>query len=267
MSAIDRARKAIDRAEALLIGAGAGMGCDSGLPDFRGREGFWKAYPPYAKLGLGFWDLGNAQLFRTDPALAWGFYGHRLNLYRQTQPHRGFERLLGLADRMEAGYFVYTSNVDGQFQKAGFSGYRIVECHGSIHQMQCTRDCGVGVFPAASYTVTVDENMRAMELPWCPRCGALVRPNILMFYDCNWDYEPSEHTRRIYRHWLQDISRTGRRLVVIECGAGTAIPSVRIACESAGGTLIRINPREAQGADISLAMGTAEALDMLIPGT
>jgi len=70
------------------------MGVDSGLPDFRGDQGFWKAYPPYAKLGLSFVELANPRWFATDPELAWGFYGHRRGLYRRTVPHEGFARLL-----------------------------------------------------------------------------------------------------------------------------------------------------------------------------
>src|SRR5579871_3047174 len=89
-----QAAEAVAAAEALLIGAGAGMGVDSGLPDFRGDQGFWRAYPPYAKLRLSFMDLASPEWFARDPQLAWGFYGHRLNLYRATQPHAGFQILL-----------------------------------------------------------------------------------------------------------------------------------------------------------------------------
>ena len=169
MNDIKRAAQAIAEAEAILIGAGAGMGCDSGLPDFRGPEGFWKAYPPYAKLGLSFLDMANAALFSDAPRMAWGFYGHRLNLYRKTVPHRGFATLLEWGTRMPT--FVYTSNVDGQFQKAGFE--HVDEGHGSIHRMQCTARCGVGVFSADPYEVVIDEDtMRAVgPLPACPSAG------------------------------------------------------------------------------------------------
>lgn len=88
--AILAAVDAIRSAETILIGAGAGMGVDSGLPDFRGNEGFWEAYPAFKKLGLSFVDLANPDWFHTDPTLAWGFYGHRRNLYRATIPHAGF---------------------------------------------------------------------------------------------------------------------------------------------------------------------------------
>src|SRR5205807_8052746 len=94
---IRAAADAVRGADALLITAGAGMGVDSGLPDFRGPEGFWKAYPPYRELGLRFQQLANPQHFAVDPHLAWGFYGHRLNLYRSAKPHDGYRILLDWA--------------------------------------------------------------------------------------------------------------------------------------------------------------------------
>src|SRR6202000_33652 len=111
---LERAAQAIQGADAFLITAGAGIGVDSGLPDFRGAEGFWKAYPVIAKLGLSFSQMANPSWFETDPALAWAFYGHRLNLYRRTVPHSGFQLLLRAAKQKPKGYFVFTSNVDGQ---------------------------------------------------------------------------------------------------------------------------------------------------------
>ncbi|MBV8078581.1 MAG: hypothetical protein JO284_19390, partial [Planctomycetaceae bacterium] len=150
---IVRAAEAIAAAEALLIGAGAGMGVDSGLPDFRGKHGFWNAYPPYAKLGLDFAAMANPEWFATAPAFAWGFYGHRLNLYRRTEPHPGFAILRRWAERMPRRAFVVTSNVDGHFQRAGFAPERVMEVHGAIDWMQCTRHCGVGIFPSGPFEV------------------------------------------------------------------------------------------------------------------
>jgi NAD-dependent SIR2 family protein deacetylase len=113
---IEAAARAIREADALLVGAGAGMGVDSGLPDFRGAEGFWKAYPPFR--GRRFAELSTPHWFQTDPAVAWGFFGHRLNLYRGATPHLGFELLRRWGAERPCGAFVFTSNVDGQFQKA-----------------------------------------------------------------------------------------------------------------------------------------------------
>lgn len=245
---LQRAADALASAEALLVGAGAGMGVDSGLPDFRGDQGFWKAYPAFARLGLRFIELANPRWFRTDPSLAWGFYGHRLNLYRTTRPHAGFDLLHSWMADLPFGGFVFTSNVDGQFQRAGFDPARIVEVHGAIDWLQCTRHCGIGVFSADGVQIVVDEaTMRAQEpLPTCPGCGALARPNILMFGDFDWDERRTAPQEARLHAWLEEAAPA--RLVIVECGAGTAIPSVRRLCEHVayrhGGTLIRINPRE-----------------------
>ena len=122
--ALDRAASAIAGSDAILLGAGAGMGVDSGLPDFRGKHGFWRAYPPYERLGLDFYSLANPRWFIDDPELAWGFYGHRMELYRATEPHRGYTILWGWSGKTRNGGFVFTSNVDGHFGRAGFPAER-----------------------------------------------------------------------------------------------------------------------------------------------
>ena len=131
------AARAIKNARTLVITAGAGMGVDSGLPDYRGEKGFWKCYPMYEPLGLNYYDAANPMHFEEDPAFGWGFYAHRIDLYRKTTPHQGFQLLLKWISRFEMDHFVITSNVDGQFQKAGFSSEKVYEVHGSIHYLQC----------------------------------------------------------------------------------------------------------------------------------
>ena len=178
-----RGADALRNAEALLICAGAGMGVDSGLPDFRGDEGFWNAYPPYRDLDVAFTDMANPRWFTKNPQFAWGFYGHRRNLYRKTVPHTGFATLLRWGKALPGGYAVFTSNVDGQFQKAGFDPERIVECHGAIEHNQCLHYCDSGIYPAGEEEIAVDlVTMQAADpLPRCPTCDGVARPNILMF--------------------------------------------------------------------------------------
>ena len=269
--AIERAAEAVNGAGALLVTAGAGMGVDSGLPDFRGNEGFWRAYPPIARLGISFIEMANPGWFRRDPALAWAFYGHRLNLYRRTTPHRGFTRLLELGSRLPGGCFVFTSNVDGQFQLAGFDPERVEECHGSIHHLQCCTPCGGDIWSADGVEVHVDEEaFRARDpLPTCPRCGELARPNILMFGDWHWNPERATRQGERMRRWLADVR--GERIVIIELGAGTAVPTVRYLSEEVAGsptaTLVRINPREPRvpgERHVSLPLGAAEAIDLIL---
>jgi len=265
---INRAAEAIEHASHLLITAGAGMGVDSGLPDFRGSKGFWKAYPPYEKLSLGFIDLANPDFFMTDPALAWGFYGHRLALYRETIPHAGFEILRRWSAKKKS-YFIATSNVDGQFQKAGFDPQLVNEVHGSIHYLQCSRHCSHHIFPAEGVEVEIDtDTMRAIgHLPTCPSCGSVARPNILMFGD--FGYIPSRQVdqQRLYRSWHHETR--GEPLVVVELGAGVAVPTIRMEGENvargSNAHLVRINPRDANvpSSEISLPMGALAGLQAL----
>lgn len=258
---IKQAAEAICGADALLIGAGAGMGVDSGLPDFRGNDGFWKAYPPFR--GRQFAEMSTPHWFRTDPALAWGFFGHRLNLYRTAQPHAGFQILLKWIKQFDLDAFVFTSNVDGQFQKAGFDPATILECHGSIHHLQCLKGCERQIWSAGDIQVDVDmETIRARgDLPHCPECGSLARPNILMFGDYGWNSDRTSRQEARFNQWRE----RQRRIVAIELGAGLAIPTVRLYCESLGSPLIRINPRDSDVSDpaIGLPLGAKAALTQI----
>ena len=268
-----QAKEILQQTEALFIGAGAGMGVDSGLPDFRGKQGFWNAYPIAQRLGLSFMDLANPRWFKNDPHLAWAFYGHRLNLYRQTKPHEGFFRLLAFARTLPGGYFVFTSNVDGHFQKAGFSEERIVEVHGSIHHLQCIRPCSNNIWPADDVQIKIDmERFCAEEpLPKCPYCGGLARPNILMFNDWNWISQRTDAQKKRMNQWLHKVYRKGLRLVVLELGAGTTVPTVRYTCEhvawDADASLLRINPREPEvpQGQIGLACAAKEGIKRILP--
>lgn len=230
-------------ADALLICAGAGMGVDSGLPDFRGPEGLWRHYPGLARAQLSFQEIASPWAFQHDAALAWGFYGHRLAMYRQAQPHRGFQQLLQWGGAKPHGCAVYTSNVDGQFQKAGFRSKPLTECHGSLHFMQCTQPCGEQVWSADDFVPEVDlaTSRLSNSLPRCPRCGALARPNVLMFDDLKWVDHREREQRQAHDDWLQH-PKNG---LVLEIGAGDAISTVRSHSKSRlaqGWRMIRVNP-------------------------
>ncbi len=265
---IAAAAQALAAADALLVTAGAGLGVDSGLPDFRGDQGFWRAYPALGRRGLGFTTVASPQTFSEDPALAWGFYGHRLALYRRTQPHAGFALLRAWGQRLPQGVAVYTSNVDGHFQRSGFLPGRVAECHGSIHHLQCLGPCHDGIWPADDFIPELDEAAcRLLNAPpRCPRCGGLARPNILMFGDSGWLGGRSEAQESRLQHWLQGR----RRLLVLELGAGTAIPSVRHFGQQAllqsEGLLVRVNPREAAVArrcDLAIGLPALQALQAI----
>ena len=263
---IRRAAELIAQADALLITAGAGMGVDSGLPDFRGKEGFWRAYPALGKRGISFEEMAQPQWFFEDPAMAWAFYGHRQRLYRETKPHVGYTMLRDWARAMPAGYFVVTSNVDGHFDEAEFAPNRILELHGDIHRYQCAKPCSQTLWQDKPPDLSIDlETLRASgKLPHCPECGGMARPNVMMFGDTAWVPDAVREQRERYADWLASVR--GRRVVILELGAGKAIPSIRRLGEDLAtrdvATLVRINP-DATDADepaVPVRMTALEAL-------
>jgi NAD-dependent SIR2 family protein deacetylase len=255
------AARLLKQGDGLMITAGAGMGVDSGLPDFRGDHGFWKAYPMLGELGISFFEMANPKHFAGDPTMGWGFYGHRLQLYRETMPHAGFGKLLELAARCEQGAFVFTSNVDGHFQRAGFAPERVVECHGSIHHLQCMEKCGQQIWSADAFHPEIDHAKCRLtsEPPRCPHCGGLARPNILMFGDWDWDESRARDQLAHMQSWVEKVER----LVVIELGAGTAVATVRAFSERLNCPLVRINPTDhdvPKEGDVGIACGALEGI-------
>ncbi|MFO1381665.1 MAG: Sir2 family NAD-dependent protein deacetylase [Chitinivorax sp.] len=251
----------LSNADSLIITAGAGMGVDSGLPDFRGPQGFWGVYPALGRARMHFEDIANPAAFADNPRLAWGFYGHRLAMYREVAPGPAFRILGDIARRLRYGAFVYTSNVDGHFQKAGFDPQRIVECHGSIHHLQCLHECSDHIWEASGFYPKVDAEQCLLlnDLPTCLSCGGLARPNILMFGDAYWLVGRTRAQQQRFNAWKSNVKRP----VVIEMGAGTSIPTVRHFSENQGCPLIRINLNEndvPRATDISLPMGASAAM-------
>ena len=261
------AARVIAQADALVVTAGAGMGVDSGLPDFRGDRGFWQAYPMYERLGLSFIEAANPRHFERDPLFGWGFYGHRTNLYRKTEPHAGFSLLLDWIARYELASFVVTSNVDGQFQKAGFNADSLLEVHGSIHHLQCLSPCCHDIWSNQAEFTIDHESMRSARAPACPACGGVARPNILMFGDFSWLSDRTAAQEELFSKFM--AKQRGEKMVVIEMGAGSAIPTIRHLSENLGSQpkvdIIRINPREPQIGDghFSFDVGALEGLEQL----
>jgi NAD-dependent SIR2 family protein deacetylase len=233
---IDRAVGLIADADALIIAAGAGMSVDSGLPDFRGSQGVWTTLGSPGATNDGLHELLQGRCFAANPRKAMEFSGHALDVCRRTTPHLGYGLLLEWARKKAHGAFVYTSNVDGQFQAAGFAEARILECHGSIHHFQCARPCSPQIWPANEFDAAMPV-ARSAELPRCPRCSGPARPNVLLFSDPAWLVSRTNAQRLRMEVWRS----APERAVAVEIGVGLALPSVRMFSESLRIPIIRIN--------------------------
>jgi len=265
----------VEQADAVVILSGAGMGVDSGLPDFRGTKGLWKEYPELMNRDLDFEEMANPKWFREDAKLAWAFYGHRLHKYLEVKPHAGFDMLLELCKKKSDNYFIITSNVDNHFQKAGFDPLKIHEVHGSLAYFQCIYGCKQAIWPADYDSVQVDErSFVATTTPHCPHCGRIARPNVQMFDDYGWLCNREREQRKRFEHWQHQVWDSRKKVLIIEIGAGKVIATIRRIAERLylqgfhGSNFVRINPRDCdvpEGA-ISIQSGGLDGVTMLLKG-
>lgn len=266
---LSAAAEVIASAEALLIGAGAGMSADSGLPVYRGSNGDWNDKLYVDGKVLDWYELSTPKLFTSDPTKIWGYYGRATQNLRTTQPHAGYSVLRRWMQRFGTTSFALTSNVDSQFLNAGFDPDRLIELHGNLLFHQCLEVCGTAIWSSADvFTPTVDKHViMTSDLPTCPDCGAIARPNVLLFQDFGWQPTRMRQQRKKYEAWLD--AQRGKRMVIVEIGAGDVLPLVRKAseavCSSHDATLIRINPHPGDIPAGAMALQTSglEALTTL----
>ncbi len=147
-----------------VVLTGAGISTESGIPDFRSPSGIWSKYDPmeYATIAAS----------RRDPVKVWEFYALRFDLLTSAEPNAGHHALAELERRglVEA---VVTQNIDGLHDRAGSQA--VVEVHGSIRSASCL-ECGERV-PLESVIAA----LRDAPAPTCPRCGAVLKPDVVMF--------------------------------------------------------------------------------------
>jgi len=153
---IDTARQFLNSSHAVLVVAGAGFSCDSGLPyvyafthhtqtiththththtnrDFRGKKGFYRAGGTEISMEeVNFHEDQDG----TDILRTWGYIVSMMSAFRNASPHLGYTYLLNMIK--EKDYFVFTSNIDGYFIQSGFDPNRVCECHGNLNILQCS---------------------------------------------------------------------------------------------------------------------------------
>ncbi|HEY2354470.1 MAG TPA: NAD-dependent deacylase [Gaiellaceae bacterium] len=157
---VERLAELLERQPCVVL-TGAGISTESGIPDFRSREGIWAQYDPF--------EVAHIDAFRRDPARVWEFYALRLDVLASAEPNAGHRALARLE---EAGLVraVVTQNVDGLHARAG--SQEVVEVHGSLREAECIH-CGV--------RVPMSHAVAQLPLPSCPMCGEILKPGVVMF--------------------------------------------------------------------------------------
>lgn len=213
-----------ESARAVVL-TGAGASTDSGLPDFRSKEGLWKNIDPM--------KLASMTALRRDPVAFYQFYRYRLSKLRDASPNPVHT---GLAQWQRAGLLraLVTQNIDGLHQIGGASD--VIEVHGSLRECACLR-CGRR-FPSA--LIDLDVATEA-DVPGCPECGGILKPGVVLF-------EEQLPEEAIERAW--DAAEQADLFIVIgsslEVGPVNQLPAIA-AANGADLAIINLEPTHLDG--------------------
>ncbi|MBA3462902.1 MAG: RNA polymerase subunit sigma [Deltaproteobacteria bacterium] len=242
-------RAAVARPGKVLALTGAGVSAESGIPTFRGKEGYWtvgaREYHPQ--------DLATHEAFEGMPWSVWAWYLYRLGVCRAAAPNAAHEALVRLARGLPDRFALVTQNVDGLHRRAGSPDAQTFPIHGDISLMRCARDCTLDRFPipdgvpALAKGEEVSAAIKALLV--CPRCRGMARPHVLWF-DESYD-EP-----RFHLDTVRKLATQAALLVIAGTSAQTNLPwqVVTLAARS-GATIIDVNIEDNPFGEIAESSG------------
>jgi len=228
----------------VLFLTGAGVSAESGIPTFRGEDGYWRNLDP-AK-------LATPEAFARDPQLVWDWYRERRQHIRNARPNAAHEAVARLAQRTDE-FLLVTQNVDDLHARAGIPAEKMVQIHGDIFVTRCSRcdftEKGRGGSPEPptaravqpqsgrlrSIAPTSDDHL---DVPRCPRCDKLMRPGVVWF---------GEQLSRNELERVEDFLDGGACDVVIVAGTTATFGYIidwALRGSRDGAELIEVNPEE-----------------------
>jgi NAD-dependent deacetylase len=244
-SAIDRVVGVLRQCQSLLFITGAGISADSGLPTYRGIGGLYNVND--TDEGLPIEELLSGEMMRSRPELTWKYLGQIEQAARGARFNRAHEVIAAIETHFPR-VWTLTQNVDGFHRLAGSKN--VIEIHGNLHHLQCM---------ACDYRMVVDDYSTLLMPPHCPKCRAVLRPDVVLFGELL----AEENLARLYDECGAGFD------AVFTIGTTSVFPYIAEPVRWArqhGWPTIEINPGISQVShlvDIRLPMRAASALDAI----
>jgi NAD-dependent protein deacetylase/lipoamidase len=227
----------------VLALTGAGISAESGIPTFRGKEGYWvvgsRNYMPQ--------EMATREMFDRSPEEVWRWYLYRFGVCKDAAPNPGHAALVALEGALGERFTLVTQNIDGLHRRAG--SRRVFTIHGDAAWVRCATGCpGLLDLPAAgvsSKDVPLTEAQRGQLT--CTRCGGWLRPHVLWFDEC-YDEENYRMDSALRAAGAADL------LLVVGTSGATNLPMQigRIAFQR-GAAMVDVNPEENPFAELCRA--------------
>lgn len=222
---IERLKAELETADAVIIGAGAGLSTAAGFT-YSGRR-FEENFPDFIKK-YGFQDMYSAGFYPFGSAEEhWAYWSRYIYINRYVDGDNGtYKRLFALVK--DKDYFVLTTNVDHQFQKAGFDKKRLFYTQGDYGLFQCSEPCHNATYDneaaiRAMVARQADMKIPAELIPHCPVCGKPMTMNLRaddsFVQDEGWYRASGRYSDFLRRH-------EGRHILFLELGVGMNTPVI-----------------------------------------
>lgn len=205
----------------VLVITGAGVSAESGIPTFRGKDGYWRNLDP-AK-------LATPEAFARDPQLVWDWYRERRQRIRNAQPNAAHAAIAKLAQHT-GEFLLITQNVDDLHARAGIAKKKMVQIHGDIFVTRCLR--------CAFKRYEHEQEQEGFDAPRCPECDALMRPGVVWFGEPL----PWNELQRVENYF--DRGACDRVIVAGTTATFGYIVDWALRAGRNGGELIEVNPEE-----------------------
>jgi NAD-dependent deacetylase len=249
----------------LTVMTGAGVSAESGIPTFRGPEGYWtvgsRVYQPQ--------EISTNVMLKSKPEEVWMWFLYRRGVCKAAHPNLGHTAIVELERLLGDRFILITQNIDGLHSRAGNSPARTYKIHGDLGFMRCMAECHSRIYPIPESIPAKERggHLTAEELLLlhCPVCGGMSRPHVLL-----WDeYYDEELYRAVSALEAADNAAV---LIVVGTTGSTNLPNQIVdRFMRRGGLMIDINiesnifaTRAMRSGGYSLRVSSAKALPLIV---
>ncbi len=161
---------------------GAGLSAGSGIPTFRGKDGFWVS----GSINYQAEDIATLSMFRREPETVWKWYLYRKSIIAKAEPNQGHLMLKVIGDLLGNRYALISQNIDNLHKKAGNNHKNMYLIHGDLDFVRCGKSCSGKLLPFPKEINLKNRNNDVItgeerQLLTCRDCGAMLRPQVLWF--------------------------------------------------------------------------------------
>jgi NAD-dependent deacetylase len=217
---ITNLRSCLEKGKKITFLVGAGLSSESGIPTFRGKDGYWTIGSENYRAE----EVATKRMFDIAYDEVWKWYLYRKSVTEAAQPNAGHYSLAKIEKLIPDNFALISQNVDGLHLKAGSNPKSLYQIHGDLTFVRCAEECSTELypFPKEIQLTGRDKNQFTKEEQlalMCPKCGNVLRPHVLWF---------DEYYNEEYYSWdsVHRLANETAVLFIIGTSGATNLPQI-----------------------------------------